>query len=125
MLADVVNFGFIIEGKGEAVAQRQSVSIIIPQTEFENLFLAAAGSLAGKRGLQDDILAPEHPETIRNAKGWLSDNMVSGRAYSPTLDQAAFAASMELAAARRCRSFNRLYREIERLCSEAIKSEAP
>lgn len=41
--------------------------------------------------------------------------MVPGRKYSPSVDQAALVAAMDMTAARPCRSFDRLCREIERL----------
>jgi hypothetical protein len=93
----------------------QGVAVVIPKREFESWFLAAARSLAGTRGLHDQLVPPENPEDIRGAKEWLSRNMVPGRTYSPTVDQAALVAGMDLAAARACHSFERLVREIERL----------
>jgi hypothetical protein len=97
------------------LVEAESISIVIPKYEFESWFLAAAKSLAGKRGLREGLLPPLEPEIIRGAKEWLSSNMVSGRKYSPSVDQAAFVAGMDLAAARGCKSFDRLCREIERL----------
>ena len=101
--------------KSRAMAIAQSVLVVIPKYEFETWFLAAAQSLRGKRGLCEGLLSPPDPETIRGAKEWLSQNMVSGRKYSPSVDQAALVAGMDLTAARSCRSFDRLCREIERM----------
>jgi len=66
-----------------------------------------------------DIASPEHPESIRGAKEWLSKRMQPGKAYSPTADQAALAASLDLQAARRAPSFDKFYREVVRLFRDA------
>ena len=97
------------------IAQHCGVSIVIPKYEFETWFLTAAKSLGGYRGLREGLLAPPDPMAVRGAKEWLSRDMEPGRKYSPTVDQAALAAHMDLKAARSCRSFDRLCREIERL----------
>jgi len=107
--------GPAIKSRALSVVQGHGIATIVPKHEFENWFLAAARSLAGKRGLREDIEPPENPEAIRGAKEWLSRNMNPGRAYSPTVDQAALAAWMDLAEARLSRSFNRFVRERERL----------
>jgi hypothetical protein len=104
-----------LKARALKIARPQSVSIVIPKYEFEAWFLAAAESLRGIRGLRDDILPPPNPEAIRGAKEWLSRNMAPGRKYSASVDQVALVATMNLVAARTCRSFDRLCREIERL----------
>lgn len=49
---------------------------------------ASAASLAGKRGLPDDLQPPEQdPEQLRDAKGWLARQMP--RRYHETVDQPA------------------------------------
>lgn len=89
---------------------------IAPQWyEFETWFLAAAKSLGGRKGLSAELEPPPHPETIRGAKEWLSRNMVLARKYSPSVDQAALVAVMDLTAAKSCKSFARLCREIQRM----------
>ena len=93
----------------------RGVTVVLPKHEFESWFLAAAKSLAGKRGLREDLVPPEKPEEIRGAKEWLSRNMIAGRIYSPTIDQAALVADMDLTAARTCQSFDRFVREMRRL----------
>jgi hypothetical protein len=40
------------------------ISFIPPHREYESWFLAAAESLAGKRRLAADLVAPEIPESI-------------------------------------------------------------
>jgi len=82
-------------------------------------YLAAAESLAGRRELRTNLSSPEHPESIRGAKEWLTRHMQAGRPYSPIPDQAAFAANLDLQAARRAPSFDKFYREVVRLFRDA------
>jgi hypothetical protein len=104
-----------LKSRALAVAHSHRVSIVIPKFEFETWFLAAAKSLGGLRGLREGLLPPADPESVRGAKEWLSRNMVPGRKYSPSVDQAALVARMDLTEARSCRSFERLCREMKRL----------
>ena len=84
------------------------VAVVVPQREYEAWFLAAAGSLAGKRGLQEDLVAPMDSDAVRNAKGWLSERMSNGR-YHEVSDQPAMTALLDideaLAASRSFRKF--------------------
>jgi hypothetical protein len=94
-------------------AGRFPVSVIAAKYEFESWFLAAAESLSGHRGLAADLVSPDDPESIRDAKGWLTDHMGEESAYSEVLDQPAFAALMSMSDARlRSDSFDKFYREI-------------
>jgi Domain of unknown function (DUF4276) len=98
-----------------AVACRPDVpiGIVIANREFESWFLAAAGSLAGKRGLPTDLQNHPSPETPRDAKSWLSKHMGS---YSETLDQPKLTDALDLdVAQQRARSFEKCHREISRL----------
>jgi Domain of unknown function (DUF4276) len=104
-----------LKSKSIAVAGHPNVSVVMPKYEFETWFIAAVQSLSGKRGLRQDLVPPTDPESIRGAKEWLRKNMARGKTYSPSIDQVAFVAGMDLTAARSCRSFDRLCREIERL----------
>jgi hypothetical protein len=97
------------------IVRGRGVTVVLPKHEFESWFLAAARSLAGKRGLRESLEPPEKPEEIRGAKEWLSRNMIAGRIYSPTVDQATLVAGMDLTAARTCQSFERFVREMRRL----------
>jgi len=92
------------------------ISVVIAHQEYECWFLAAADSLRGKRGLRMNLIPPPDPEIVRDAKGWLSKQMPHRRRYSPTLDQAALTACMDLEQARvRSRSFQKLWKEVEAL----------
>jgi hypothetical protein len=90
------------------------ISLVLAYREYESWFLAAAESLAGKHHLDPGLTAPENPESIRDAKGWLSRHLQGTRRYSPTVDQAALSQWLDLEQARtRSRSFRKLWKEIE------------
>ena len=91
------------------------IAVVLAKNEFEAWFLAAAESLQGKRGLPWDLQPPEDPQNIRGAKEWLSNKMISGRAYAETTDQPALTAEFDMNAARRDSSFDKCFRDIERI----------
>ncbi len=101
-----------------------TVSVVLAHREYEAWFLAAAESLAGLRNLSSDLVAPQGPEEIRDAKGWLSKQMPRSMRYSPTQDQAALSAQFDLdLARRRSRSFRKLWKEIEGILSSSCTDE--
>jgi hypothetical protein len=91
------------------------ISVILAKKEFEAWFLAAAESLRDKRGLPNDLVPPENPESIRGAKEWLSDKMPPSKSYAETTDQPAFTALFDMNAARAADSFDKCYREIKHM----------
>ena len=91
------------------------IAVVLAKYEFEAWFLAAAESLRGRRGLRNDIHAPNDPEAIRGAKEWLNQRMEAGRTYRETRDQPALAALFDIEQARQADSFDKCYREIVRL----------
>ena len=91
------------------------IAVILAKKEFEAWFLAAAESLRGKRGLPMDLVPPLEPEAIRGAKEWLGARMPQDRAYSETEDQPVFAEIFDLDAARMAGSFDKCFRDIERM----------
>jgi hypothetical protein len=95
------------------------VAVVLAKREFEAWFLAAAASIAGKRRLAGDLTPPADPESITGAKGWLTARMPRSHPYHETTDQAALTACFDLALARRASSFDKCYRDIERLVREA------
>ena len=98
------------------------IAIVIAKNEFEAWFLAAAESIRGQRGLGDDIHPPNDPEAIRDAKGWLSDQMQDSRTYRETRDQPALTALFDIEQARQADSFDKCYREIVHLLDELQKA---
>ena len=101
------------------------ISVVLPHREYEAWFLCAAESLAGKRNLREELVAPGDPEGIRDAKGWLRKNSVGSGAYSPTQDQASLSQMFDMTLARdRSRSFRKLWTEIEKLVALSPDTEA-
>lgn len=96
------------------------ISVVLACQEFETWFIAAARSLRGKRGLPEDLEIPDLPEGIRGAKEWLRNRMPKHRPYAETVDQPALAAEFDLQEARRAPSFDKCFRSIEWLLSQAI-----
>jgi len=90
----------------------RSIHVVIAKVEFESWFLAAASSIAGRRGIDAHVVPPTNPESIRNAKRWLSDRMPRGASYRETLDQPALSAVFDLEAAKSAPSFDKMWREL-------------
>ena len=95
------------------------IAVILAHQEFEAWFLASASSLRGLRRLSQDIDDHPDPEGVRGCKEWLEARMPPNSKYSETADQPAFAAALDLTLARQAPSFDKLYRELERICREA------
>ena len=96
--------------KATAIRQDVTVLVVLAYREYESWFVQAARSLRGRRGLPDDLEAPAHVETIRNAKGWLSERMSTR--YDPVMHQIEFTRAFDLTQARKSPSFDRLCRRI-------------
>lgn len=110
-------------------AQRQrpdrSIRVVVARSEFEAWFLASAHSLAGQRGLAQDLAPPPEPEAVRDAKGWLSDRTPRGRSYKPTVDQAALAQVFDLGQAQGARSFRKFIKDVLELAGGTRASAPP
>ena len=99
-----------------AVKPSLSSSVVIAKAEYESWFLASAVSLRGKNSVRADANPPSNPESIRDAKGHLERELfVRDAKYSETIDQVSLTASMDFVEARRCPSFEKLYRDMSRL----------
>jgi hypothetical protein len=95
---------------------RVPVSVILAHREFECWLLGSKESLRGINGIVENATAPPNPENIRGAKEHLTRNMTRGRRYLAIDDQVTFAERFELKLARqRCPSFDRCFREVERM----------
>jgi len=101
-----------------ALAAPRTTAFVVAKTEFEGWFLAATGSISGKRGLKENLDEPADPEGVHDAKGWLRHRMTTGNTYSQTVDQPALAAQFDWKTARkRAPSLDKLCREVIRLLS--------
>jgi hypothetical protein len=94
-------------------------AVVLANREFEAWFLGAKESLGGICGIRRDAETPADPERIRGAKEHLTKNMEQGRRYIGVDDQPPLAERMDLEKARqRCRSFDKLVRDVESLIGQ-------
>lgn len=107
-----------------AIAARgdRHIRVVLPTSEYESWFLASAEALRGRRGIDSALVAPDDPESIRDAKGWLAARTHAIRPYKPARDQAALTHAMNFDAARRAPSFDKLWRDV---CDLLRESPAP
>lgn len=97
----------------QAVRPDVPVFVALAYREYETWLIASALALRGKQGLPDDLMPPQDPEGLRDAKGWLGKFMPAG--YDPIIHQCALTRQIDLAAARSIPSFERLYQHVRRL----------
>jgi hypothetical protein len=84
-------------------------AVVMANREYEAWFLASIEALRGKAAILPDATSHPDPEVPRDAKGELERRMSHGASYSPTVDQAALTAHLNLENAyRHCRSFRKL-----------------
>ena len=99
--------------RATAVRSDRRIQVVLAQREYEAWFLAAADSIAGHRELGKDTTAPTDPESVRDAKGWLTSRMPPGRVYRETRDQPALTVMFNLDQARcGARSFDKMWRTV-------------
>lgn len=101
--------------RARAVSAGRPVRVILAKAEYEAWFLAAAISIAGRRGIRKDAAPPSDPESIRGAKEQLRKLMPPGRRYRETIDQPALTEVFDLAAAQAAPSFDKLWRDVKSL----------
>jgi hypothetical protein len=90
--------------------------VILAHREYETWFIAAAESLRGVSGLADDLNSPANFESIRDAKGWLSERMANS--YNEPDHQPKMTAIFNFDQAKRAKSFNRGFEKLRAfLCS--------
>lgn len=100
--------------RAQACVPHRRISVVLANREYEAWFIAAAASLNGHRGFVLDPLDTTEPESLRNAKGWVTSRMAD-RAYGETTDQPAFTARIDLQLTfKRSRSFRKLCSEWDR-----------
>jgi hypothetical protein len=99
----------------------KQVSVVLAHREFEAWFLASASSLKGRSGLSDSVEDHSTPEEVQDCKGWLREWKAAASKYEEPVDQPSLAAAFDVAIARRrAPSFDKLYREFETICRQAI-----
>lgn len=97
------------------------ILIVLAHREYESWFLSSAEMLAGKYSLSVDLVAPDNPEHLRDAKGWLTKNMPAGLIYKETTHQPAMTNLIDFdLTMERSRSFRRLVHALEQLLNADV-----
>lgn len=98
-----------VQAWAQSAAGHIPCEVVAVTREYEAWFISAVESLRGVRGVSLDAVSHVAPETVRDAKGALEERMVLGGFYSPSADQAALTAEVDLVEVyRKCRSFRRM-----------------
>jgi len=99
-----------------STASQLPIGVVLPTVEIEAWILAAIESVRGARGIRSDAQPPADVESVRDAKGALTNRMAGARGYVATDDMPAFFATMDLDIAEsRSRSMGKFIREVRRL----------
>jgi len=98
--------------KAQAVRSDVEYLCVLAHREYETWFIAAAESLAGCKGLKADLQPLPHPESKRDAKGWLTEHMPKNLSYDPIQHQTALTAQFSFDQAEAVPSFSRFRRKI-------------
>ncbi len=108
--------------RARSIRPEMPMAAVIANREYEAWFIAAATSLSGKKGLQEKLVPPASPESIRGAKEWLEQHMQNRQMrYSETLHQSAFTANFSIDEAKSAPSFDKLFRDVERLIRSQLE----
>lgn len=107
--------------QANALGLQVPVAVVCARNEYETWFICSLAEEKGTKikdylGLPKELSAPDNPEGIRNAKGWLTGHMTQDRAYQETADQRNLTHFIELDLVReRSRSFRRFWHALEEL----------
>ncbi|MGZ5431472.1 MAG: DUF4276 family protein [Thermoanaerobaculia bacterium] len=117
--------GPTLEAWAQEAAVDKACTVVIANREYEAWLLADIASLRGKAGILPDAIPHANPESPRDAKGELERRMSGHGSYSPTVDQAALTAHLDLQTVyRSCRSFRKLVSAFGALTAAAGVSPA-
>ena len=95
---------------------------VLAHREYETWFIAAADSLAGYSGLKTDLSSLLNPESRRDAKGWLTENMPNDT-YEPIRHQAKFTAQFSFEQAETVPSFKRFRDKLTQYLERFVANE--
>jgi len=108
----------------ESCVPHCSVAVVLAKREFESWFIGGISSLRNVRGIRVDATPPPDPESIRDAKTWIRNQMKGHPKYVEVLDQPALAAKMDLKlVAEKCPSFHKFVRDTIRV-ARAVASKS-
>ena len=112
----------------QALSPQLPVAIILAHREYEAWFLASVDSIAQQDGQKyhftpaflQNAEPPADVENIRDAKGWLSQQMLPGCRYKETMHQPSMTTLIDFnVAPQRSRSLRRLLHAVELLIQNA------
>ncbi|MBA3973614.1 MAG: hypothetical protein C0504_05255 [Candidatus Solibacter sp.] len=106
-------------GKARAICPGRPVGCVVAHQEYETWFMAAPEAIRDQFKLDKTPIAPQDPESRRGAKEWIKQHLPRGKTYSETTHQHELTKRIDLKKARAIPSFDKLYREVSRLLSEA------
>jgi len=91
------------------------IRVVLAKIEFETWLIAAAESLAGECGLPGRLVPHANPEAVRDAKGWLNQQMPPRKTYKPKRELVVLTRQFDLQVARSLPSFDKMWRDVEAL----------
>ncbi len=108
--------GPALQNRLESVPGNTKCAAVVAVLEYENWLIADTSALERDPNFRNNITPVEKPEAMPNAEDWLSSQRSDGFDYRPTLDQARLTELVDVETIReRCRSFDKLWREVARL----------
>ena len=111
-----------------ALSSKLPVAIVLAHREYEAWFLASVDTIVQQGGQKyrfssaflQNPTPPSDVESIRDAKGWISRQMIPGHRYKETLHQPSMTTLIDFdLAIQRSRSFRRLLHAVEFLVRHA------
>jgi hypothetical protein len=110
--------GPTLRDRARAIRPDVPIFISLAYREFETWFIYSIGSICKEhKDVNDATQIPKDPESYRDAKGWLTNNMIC--TYDPIKHQKEFVNLLDINSALNSRSFRRLYSIIGLCVSEA------
>lgn len=108
--------------RAQAIRSDWPFKIAFLVKEFESLFLAETQAATKVLTLPQDTKFPDAPETIRDAKGWLSKALPKGSSYKPTVHQAKITAHLDF---EQLRATSPDFRHLERALLYLARQNSP
>ena len=91
---------------------------VLAVREYENWLIADARAISRDSAFRDNIGRQDNPEAVPDAKRWLNARRTTKHSYDPRVDQARLTELVDIhVVRRRCPSFDKFWREIERLAA--------
>lgn len=108
--------------RAQAIRGNWPFKIAFLVKEFESLFLAETKAATNVLSLPPGTKFPDAPETIRDAKGWLSKARPKGSSYKPTVHQAKITAHLNF---EKLRETSSDFRHLENALLHLVRASLP